>query len=86
MKVWIDEGCIVCRACEEICPDVFEVDDENCYVIEENIDGNEDLIKEAAEQCPVEVIIIEDEDDEDLDNGDKNDEDEDDEDEDEDDR
>jgi len=62
MKVWIDEGCTGCRGCEEICSDVFLVD-EVCSVIEENIAGNEDAIYEAAEECPVEVIIIEDEDD-----------------------
>ena len=25
MRVWIDEGCIACRACEYECPDVFQV-------------------------------------------------------------
>lgn len=65
MKVWIDEGCISCRACEEICPDVFEVDDDGCYVIEDNVPGNDDGIYEAAESCPVEVIVIEEEDDDD---------------------
>jgi ferredoxin len=60
MKVWIDEGCTGCRSCEDICSDVFLVD-EVCSVIEENIRGNEDAIYEAAEECPVEVIIIEDE-------------------------
>jgi ferredoxin len=68
MKVWIDEGCIACRLCEEICPDVFIVD-ESASVMEENIPGNEDAILEAAEECPVEVIIV-DEDDYDLDDDD----------------
>jgi ferredoxin len=27
-KVWIDEGCTACGLCEEICPEVFEQDDE----------------------------------------------------------
>ena len=56
MKVWIDEGCIGCKLCQEICPEVFEVD-ETASVIDENIVGNEEAIVEASEECPVEVII-----------------------------
>lgn len=25
MRVWIDEGCIACRACEFECPEIFQV-------------------------------------------------------------
>ena len=31
-KVWIDEGCIVCNACEAECPDVFHVTDDTCVI------------------------------------------------------
>jgi ferredoxin len=31
-KVWIEEGCIVCNACEAECPDVFHVTDSSCNV------------------------------------------------------
>ena len=31
-KVWIDEGCIVCNACEAECPDVFLVTDTTCVI------------------------------------------------------
>ena len=31
-KVWIEEGCIVCNACEAECPDVFHVTDTSCNV------------------------------------------------------
>ncbi|MGK0351739.1 MAG: ferredoxin, partial [Planctomycetota bacterium] len=32
-KVWIEEGCISCKLCEDIVPQVFEVpDDEDCIV------------------------------------------------------
>jgi ferredoxin len=58
MKVRIEEGCIACGVCEGICDEVFTVDD-NCTVNEDKIDGNEDLIRQAAEECPVDVIIIE---------------------------
>jgi ferredoxin len=58
-KVWIEEGCTACGLCEEICPEVFKVED-LATVIEGVTYGNfEDQIKEAAESCPVEVIKFE---------------------------
>ncbi len=58
MKVKIEEGCIACGACESICEEVFSVED-TVIVNEANIAGHEDTVKEAAEACPVSVIIIE---------------------------
>jgi ferredoxin len=58
MKVKIVEGCIACGACESICEEVFSVED-TVIVNEANIAGNEDAVKEAAESCPVDVIVIE---------------------------
>ena len=75
-KVWIEEGCIVCNACETTCPEVFLVTEETCIIrAEVRTDGKEDenlesksglngdvvderadMIEEAAEGCPVEVI------------------------------
>ncbi|MGM0529953.1 MAG: ferredoxin [Bacteroidota bacterium] len=62
-KVWIEEGCIADGICQEICPDVFGEDDEGeAYVIEgADLNANEDCIKEAAEECPAEVIKYEEE-------------------------
>ncbi len=31
-KVWIEEGCIVCNACETACPEVFRVTEDSCFV------------------------------------------------------
>ena len=31
-SVWIEEGCITCNACEEECPEVFEVTDDSCFI------------------------------------------------------
>lgn len=59
MKVRIEDGCIACGACESICDAVFSVEDV-ATVNEANIPGNEAAIKEAAEACPVSVIIVED--------------------------
>lgn len=59
-KVWIEEGCIVCGVCEATAPEVFEMSDETAVVIEGvNFSEYEDGIKEAAENCPVEVIKYE---------------------------
>jgi ferredoxin len=31
-KVWIEEGCIVCNACETTCPEVFNVTEDSCTI------------------------------------------------------
>ena len=60
VKVWIDEGCIVCDACENICPEVFHVEDDTCVILD-GVNPSEwgDDIIEAAEDCPVDVIMYE---------------------------
>lgn len=56
-KVWIAEGCIVCRMCEVICGEVFDVRDDGCVVKKKaklsHFDGQ---IEQAAAECPVKVI------------------------------
>ncbi len=55
-KVWIEEGCIVCNACEAIIPEVFEVTADSC-IIRPGAPLDQGLaIQEAAEACPTEVI------------------------------
>ena len=58
-RVWIEEGCTACGLCEEICPEVFVVEDE--AIVKEGVDFSpfEDAIEEAAESCHVEVIKYE---------------------------
>ena len=77
-KVWIDEDCITCDACEDICPEVFKVTDDSSQILaavrtdgtfDRNVGGSPlvgnlgaelgDIIIEAAEACPVEVIKYE---------------------------
>ncbi len=59
-KVWIEEGCISCSLCMDICPQVFDVKDgEDCVITPnalEHFDTKHDDIVLAAEDCPVEVI------------------------------
>ena len=31
-KVWIAPGCIVCDACENDCPEVFDVQEDTCLI------------------------------------------------------
>ena len=57
-RVCIDEGeCIGCGSCEEICPEVFKLNEDldKAQVIKPE-GGPEDLIEEAMEVCPVECI------------------------------
>ena len=59
MTVTITDDCTGCGVCETISPDVFVVEDEKATVNADEIAGNEDEIKEAAEECPDEAIKIE---------------------------
>ena len=58
MKVKVEDGCIACGACESICDAVFTIEDV-AIVNEANVAGNEDAVKEAADACPVSVIVVE---------------------------
>ena len=58
-RVWIEEGCISCGLPEEICPEVFKLVDTNTVIEGADLSRVEDKIKEAAEQCPAEVIKYE---------------------------
>jgi ferredoxin len=73
MKVWIDhEACVGNGVCAELAPDVFEFDGDLAYV--RDVDGVltspgaralvrrgcEDAVLDAAEECPVACIHVED--------------------------
>ncbi len=58
-KVWIEEDCTVCGLCEDLCPEVFEVNDEAVVKDGAEFEKNEADIKNAAESCPVEIIKYE---------------------------
>ena len=60
-KVWIAPGCIVCDACENDCPEVFDVQEETCLIRPpalkpEFLAPLTPSIQVAAEGCPVDVI------------------------------
>jgi len=61
MRVKVDrDACTGCELCVDTCPDVFEMYEDvsrpKMKVIPEE---HEDCVREAAEGCPVEAIIIE---------------------------
>ena len=61
-KVWIEDGCTACGLCVDVCPEVFDMPDDEAIVKEgADFSAHTDAIKEAAEDCPVEVIQYEEE-------------------------
>ena len=60
-RVWIEDGCIGCGLAEAICPEVFNIGDNTSNTVIEDADLSsvEAKIKEAAEDCPVQVIMYE---------------------------
>ncbi len=58
MKIVIDDNCIACGVCVDICPDVFELGDDKALVIE-GADTNADCVQEAIDSCPTQSISIE---------------------------
>ena len=58
-KITIEDTCTSCSLCEQICPEVFEI--QAVAQVKQGADLNkfEAKIKEAAESCPVQAIIVE---------------------------
>jgi len=50
--------CVGCGLCEQACPEVFKIDDGIAKV--KAASCSQHNVKEVAEQCPVQAIIIED--------------------------
>jgi ferredoxin len=58
-KVWVEDGCTSCGLCEGTAPEVFEIDEFSEVIEGVDYSKYESEIKEAAEECPVEVIQFE---------------------------
>ena len=58
-SVTITDDCTGCGLCETTCEEVFEIDD--IAVVKDGADLNmhEEMIRQAAEEGPVESIIVE---------------------------
>ncbi len=60
MKVEVIEGCIACGLCVETVPDVFRMTDEGvAEAYKEPKPEQENAVSEAADGCPVSVIVTE---------------------------
>ncbi len=61
MKVTIDEElCTGCELCVDTCPDVFEMRDDIAVAkVDEVPEDLEEDVRDAADSCPAEAIIIE---------------------------
>lgn len=60
MKVVVNrDNCIGCGACEALCPEVFQIDDEGLSTVISKEEVKEELldkVTEAIESCPTSAI------------------------------
>jgi len=60
MKVTIEDTCTACGLCVDTCPEVFRMGSEMAEVIADEVPAEyEEAAQQAADECPVEAIIIE---------------------------
>jgi ferredoxin len=60
MKVRIEDTCTSCGLCVDTCPEVFEMGDDMAQVtVDEVPEEHEEAVQQAADECPVEAIIVE---------------------------
>jgi len=60
MKARIEDTCTACGLCCDTCPDVFEMGDDMATVIVSEVpDEYAEFVQQAADECPVEAIVIE---------------------------
>ncbi|MHC4728092.1 MAG: ferredoxin [Planctomycetota bacterium] len=59
MIVKIEDTCTACGLCVDTCPDVFDMGDEMAIVIVDEVPAEfEEATQQAADECPVEAIIV----------------------------
>ncbi|HHT11108.1 MAG TPA: ferredoxin [Atribacter sp.] len=54
-----EEACIGCELCVQVCPDVFEMNDDGKSIIKPGSDENLECVDEAIDSCPTSAIIKE---------------------------
>ncbi|MCK5835988.1 MAG: ferredoxin [Desulfobacula sp.] len=62
MKVTITKQCMGDRNCNELCPEVFKYDEDelkSTIQIDPIPDHLKDIVRQAAEECGADAIIIE---------------------------
>ena len=60
MRARVEDTCTACGLCVDTCPEVFEMGDDLAQVIVSDVPAeHEEAVQQAAEECPVEAIIVE---------------------------
>ena len=60
MKVKIEDTCTACEQCVDTCPEAFKMGSDMAEVIVDEVPAEfEQAVQQAAEECPVEAIIVE---------------------------
>ena len=58
MKITINqEECIGCGSCAVVCPDVFDMNEENKAVVK-STNTDQECAKEAIDICPIQAIEV----------------------------
>ncbi|MDR4507096.1 MAG: ferredoxin [Candidatus Brocadiaceae bacterium] len=62
MRAKVDpDSCTGCELCIQTCPDIFTMNGDVAEAKEGDVPGDlEETCRQAADECPVEAIIIED--------------------------
>ena len=61
MNVSIQDTCTGCGLCCDTCPDVFDMGDDIAEVLTDEISEElMSIVQQAAEECPVAAIMIDD--------------------------
>ena len=61
MEASVNEDCILCGLCADMCPEIFRMGDEFAEVIAKEIPAeDQECCREAAEDCPTDAIEIKD--------------------------
>lgn len=59
MEARVNDECIYCGLCADLCPDIFQLADEIAVVAVDSIPENfQECCREAAEECPTEAIEV----------------------------
>lgn len=59
MRAFVNENCIGCGMCHEVCPDVFSMlDGDRAVAVDAEVNNSDDSVEIAADGCPVSAIEI----------------------------
>ena len=58
MKTIVNEDCIGCGMCQDVCPEVFQLNGNGLSEVVGDPDLHADKVQEAASICPVDAIEV----------------------------